>query len=147
LDFGAVLNAPHAGVIGLTEWALELWHYINGLCLLQGLNLKEMEASDMLDVLHYLFEQDTIVNSQEEYESKNSVRRVIYQSVYNRDFAYLRDVDTNKSNVSDDYEPFDEFDNYTPTTSNSVKPYTPPTNFDPDAPNPFGSALREAPLG
>jgi hypothetical protein len=106
-----------------------------------------MEASDMLDVLHYLFEQDTIVNSQEEYESKNSVRRVIYQSVYNRDFAYLRDVDTNKSNVSDDFEPFDEFDNYTPTTSNSVKPYTPPTNFDPDSPNPFGSALREAPLG
>jgi hypothetical protein len=108
-----------------------------------------MEASDMLDVIHYLFEKDATVNSQEEYDTKNSVRDVIYETVYKRKFAYStkgsRDFSSNSQ--AGNPEPFDEFDNYVPNTSNNVKPYVPPTNFNPDSDNPFGSVLREGPLG
>jgi len=149
LDFGDVLKPPHTGVIGLTEWALELWHYINGRCLLNGINLKELEVSDMLDVIHYLFEQDAIVTSEAEFDTKNSARDVIYQTVYGRDFAYSTKNSKNYSSSSESYssDPFDENGNYIPSKTNYVKPYVPPTNFDPDSENPFGGILREAPLG
>ena len=116
---------------------------------MQGLNLKELEVSDMLDVVHYLFEKDAIVTSEAEFETKNSARDVIYDSVYNKKYAYSNK--NSKYSYSDaqayDSEPFDEFDNYVPNKTNNVKPYVPPTNFNPDSDNPFGSVLREGPLG
>ena len=149
MDFGDVFKPPHAGVIGLTEWALELWHYINGRCLLNGINLKELEVSDMLDVIHYLFEQDATVSSEAEFETKNSVRDVIYETVYERKFAYSSKKSKDFDNAENSYssEPFDKDGNYIPNKTNYVKPYVPPTNFDPDSENPFGGTLREAPLG
>ena len=102
----------------------------------------------MLDVVHYLFEEDAIVTSEAEFETKNSARDVIYETVYGRKFAYsTKSKDFSSSAQAGNSEPFDEFDNYIPNTSNNVKPYVPPTNFDPDSDNPFGSVLREGPLG
>jgi hypothetical protein len=145
LDFGDVCKPPHAGVIGLTDWALELWHYINGRCLLNGLDLKELEVSDMLDVVHYLFEEDAVISSEAEFETKNNARDIIYETVYERKFAYS----SKKKKDFDEYssEPFDKDGNYVPSTTNYVKPYIPPTNFDPDASNPYSGVLRETPLG
>lgn len=101
----------------------------------------------MLDVVHYLFEDDTTVLSEEEHDSKSSVREVVYRSIYNREFAYTR-KNTQRRDFDSSSEPFDEFDNYIPpTTSTSTKPYVPPTNFDPDAEDPFGGILRERPMG
>lgn len=99
----------------------------------------------MLDVIHYLFEDDTTVASSEENESRNSIRKTLYKSVYNRDFAYA----TGDSQSRDfDSEPFDEFDNYVPpSTSTSTKPYMPPTNFNPDSEDPFAGVLKERPVG
>ena len=149
MDFGDLFKPPHAGVIGLAEWALELWHYINGRCLLNGINLKELEVSDMLDVIHYLFEQDATITSEEEFETKNSVRDVIYETVYGRNFAYSTKKSKNFNTADGQYssEPFDAEGNYIPSKTNNVKPYVPPTNFNPDSENPFGGILREAPLG
>jgi hypothetical protein len=103
----------------------------------------------MLDVVHYLFEQDAIVASESEFDTKNSARDVIYRIVYGREFAYSTKNSKNYSSASENYssEPFDEDGNYTPSKTNYVKPYVPPTNFNPDSENPFGGILREAPLG
>ena len=125
---------------------MDVYPYVNGKCLLSGVNLKEMEAIDMLDVLHYLFESDSIILSQEEFDSKQKVREIIYPMIYNEKYAY------NKQNTTPNYD-FDNMEiseddtDFSVTTSNSVKPYMPPTNFNADAQNPFGSALRETPLG
>jgi hypothetical protein len=99
----------------------------------------------MLDVFHYLFEDDTTVSSSEEHDSKNSVRTAVYKTVYNRDFAYAIKAQETKNF---DEEPFDEFDNYVPpSTSTSTKPYMPPTNFNPDSEDPFAGVLKERPVG
>lgn len=103
----------------------------------------------MLDVVHYLFEQDATVTSEAEFETKNSVRDVIYETVYARKFAYSTNKSKDFSDANQDYssDPFDKDGNYTPNKTNYVKPYVPPTNFNPDSENPFGGILREAPLG
>jgi hypothetical protein len=108
-----------------------------------------MEVSDMLDVVHYLFEQDATVTSEAEFDTKNSVRDVIYETVYERKFAYSTkgSKDFSSDTQAGNSEPFDEFGNYIPSKTNNVKPYVPPTNFNPDSDNPFGSVLREGPLG
>jgi len=113
---------------------------------MSGVNLKEMEVVDMLDVLHYLFESDSIFQSQEEFDSKQKVREVLYPLIYNEKYAYQK---TSTSNYDFDNVDFseDENINFSPTASNTTKPYIPPTDFNPDAPNPFGSVLREEPLG
>jgi hypothetical protein len=108
-----------------------------------------MEVSDMLDVIHYLFEEDAIVTSEAEFDTKNSARDVIYETVYNRKFAYStkNSKDFNAADGQYSSEPFDKEGNYIPSKTNNVKPYVPPTNFNPDSDNPFGSVLREGPLG
>jgi len=111
---------------------------------MNGIQLEELEARDMLDVLHYLFEQDTIAYSSEHFESRDNVRSVIYKNMYNIDYKY-----GSKSSSNTDYG-FDDLDgpvNAGPDIQTETKPYFPPTNFNPDAANPFGGALREAPLG
>jgi len=108
-----------------------------------------MEVSDMLDVIHYLFEEDAIVTSEAEFDTKNSARDVIYETVYGRKFAYSakKSKDFNDADGQYSSEPFDAEGNYIPSKTNNVKPYVPPTNFNPDSENPFGGILREAPLG
>lgn len=101
----------------------------------------------MLDVLHFLFEEDTIYTSSEHYESKDSMRKVVYKNFYETDYIYASDK--SQSSGSFDYG-FDDLDgpiNDIPDVKKETKPYFPPTNFDPDAANPFGTALRETPLG
>lgn len=98
----------------------------------------------MLDVLHYLFEEDAVAYSAEHYESRGKVRDIVYETIYNSKFKYSSSTPT-----ASDYG-FDDLDapvNFTPNTNREVKPYFPPTPFNPDAPNPFGAALREKPLG
>ena len=103
----------------------------------------------MLDIVHYLFDQHATVTSEAEFDTKNSVRDIIYETVYARKFAYSakNSKDFSSDAQAGNSEPFDEFDNYVPNKTNNVKPYVPPTNFNPDSDNPFGSVLREGPLG
>lgn len=100
----------------------------------------------MLDVLHYLLEEDLRYHSPEEYESINSVRSYIYKDLYKTEYKYKGESIIKKQqqnggrsyigkNASWDNLP-DEF-----STSNEVKPYIPPTPVDPDSPLPFGGIL------
>lgn len=45
---------------------------------MMGMRLLDMEACDTLDIFHVLLEEDSIVRSHEEHESKEHVRRIIY---------------------------------------------------------------------
>ena len=112
---------------------------------MSGIKLEELEASDMLDVLHYLFEEDLAVTSSEQMDAKNKYRASIYRNFYDVSYKY----GSSSSNNNYDYG-LDELDgpvNAQPNIAKTTKPYIPPTPFNPDSPNPFGGALREAPLG
>jgi hypothetical protein len=138
-----VLQPPYAGVRAFLDWATDLYPYINGKCLMSGVVLEELESSDMLDVIHFLLEDDTNFSTSEQLKAQRSMRSVIYKTFYNRKYRYA--ADPHHGAFTDDYEYDDDFNNFTPPTSNEVKPYIPPTNFNPDSDNPFG--LKEKPLG
>ena len=100
----------------------------------------------MLDVLHYLFEDDLNVATGEQLDAKNKMRKTIYKEIYNKNYFFGT---TNPSSGSYYDYGLDDIDApvNVPAMRNQTKPYFPPTNFDPNAANPFGAALREAPLG
>jgi len=110
---------------------------------------------DMLDVLHYLFEDDALSSSTHEHiEAKQRVRQMLYRDLYNREYMYA--IQSDRDYVSDDVAGEElRLDNEMPTPvdpanrSNSAFPtkrYIPPTTVNANSPKPFGSAL-DAPLG
>lgn len=112
---------------------------------MSGLALADMESSDMLDVLHYFFEEDIHVVSAESMESRSKARSAIYRDMYKTHYKY--GVDT--KSASDIYtaggdkipsDGFFESEDLTPfnTKSNDeIKPYIPPTDFN-DSSTSFG---------
>lgn len=98
----------------------------------------------MLDVLHYLLDEDMSFVNGEHAKSKSIIRESLYTNLYNQKYKYGYSENNSSFDYDSDEDPFIATGN---ATSNEVKPYMPPTPFNPDAPNPFGSALREKPLG
>lgn len=94
----------------------------------------------MLDVLHYLLDEDLSYTSGDEAKYKSSVRASLYKNIYEKNYKYK--LSDGQSSGTNDFS-----DEVAGGVSREVKPYIPPTNFNPDAPNPFQGALREAPLG
>jgi hypothetical protein len=90
-----------------------------------------MEASDMLDVIHYFFEEDTNFVSQEHAIITDRRRTRLYKYMYDSEYRYAASEPSEDSSS---------------TGSNSVKPYIEPTEFNPEGSNPFGSLL-DAPIG
>jgi hypothetical protein len=93
-----------------------------------------MEMRDMLDVVHYLFEEDSRYSSAEEAESVSAIRTSIYGRLYGTTYKYKV---KSKSSGNDM--------NYSFSDPNEVKPYIPPTEFDPESADPFGGLL-DAPI-
>ena len=87
-----------------------------------------MEASDMLDVVHYFLDEDMRYSTLEELKIHGHVRKTIFEGFYETEYKYSMSDDSLESNNSD-----------------SIKPYIPPTEVDPDSHVPFGSAL-DSPL-
>lgn len=114
---------------------------------MSGLQLAEMNASDMLDVLHVFLEEDySNAVSAEQVDARKKVRQVIYKQFYERDLLW----GSSEDNFSVD-EPLDSKVDYSDVKpfdpkAATRKPYIPPTNFNPDAPQPFGRTI-DAPLG
>lgn len=115
---------------------------------MHGVRLSELDMSDMLDVFHYFFEEDALWSSTAEHaEAKDAVRTEVYSGLYSRTYNYAAaksrqiDFDNIDAPLDDMPIPVDPFER-----SNSVKPYTPATDFNPDAQRPFGQIL-DAPLG
>lgn len=123
---------------------------------MSGVDLAELGMSDMLDVIHYMFEEDMRISSAEVSEAISKSRSILYRDFYNREYNYT----VGSSNVFpgenidpplgydtdyDDIRPVDPVRDSS-TIRRDVKPFIPATNFDPDAVNPFGTTL-DGPLG
>jgi len=113
----------------------------------------------MLDVLHYMFEEDMHVRSAEEVTSISKSREIIYKDLYGKDYKYSVTVTNNstvRSRNSGEYltasgedlypddgffenDDQDEYESY--IENNKVKDYFPPTEFNEDKLNPFGSVI------
>ena len=114
---------------------------------MSGLRLAEMDAAEMLDVIHVIFEEDyTNVHSAEQVDAKSNIRKVMYREFYEKEYNYS----SSKSDYSNlepeegvmDYSDVVPFD----PTKQATKPFVPSTEFDADAALPFGKTL-DAPLG
>lgn len=115
---------------------MDLWPYVNGKALTLGLSLAEMELSDMLDVIHFFFEEDSRYSSAEEAEGVSALRTSIYRNLYGTSYRYGTQKSKNTQTSAGSYSEF----------SDAAKPYVPPTEFDPEMMNPYGSLL-DAPIG
>jgi hypothetical protein len=117
------------------------------------MRLANIEASDMLDVIHYLFEQDVLFVSGEQVAYKDTFRKNLYENLYNSTYKYA-----NKSELDGSYgmdaldaplaeAPIEEdkIRVFSPREK-TAKPYTPPTEVKADDIKPFGSVL-DAPIG
>ena len=91
------------------------------------LDLAEMEAPAMLDVIHYFLDEDMRYSTPEEIRLHEVVRKTLMVDLYERQYKY-GSTEGKESDLGPD-----------------VKPYIPPTEVDPDAFNPFGQIL-DAPL-
>ena len=83
-----VLGPPKSAVDGLIDWATNVWPYVNGKALVNGLRLETMEASDMLDVLHYFFEESVNFSTAEQAKAADQLRIKLYKDMYNRSYKY-----------------------------------------------------------
>jgi hypothetical protein len=90
-----------------------------------------MEASDMMDVIHFFYEEDLHYSNIEEARWLDAKRKHIYKELYDEEYKYYSTSDVADQEASED--------------GGAVKPYVPPTEFDPERPNPFGSVL-DAPI-
>lgn len=112
---------------------------------MSGLQLSSMELSDMLDVIHVIFEEDlTSATSAEQIDARIVVRKIIYEQIYEREYKY--DLSSTLSGTDASTYPMEDEDEtvlpFSPSQK-TVQPYTPPTEFDADSSRPFGSVLDE----
>lgn len=106
--------------------------------------LAEMDAADMLDVIHYIYEEDMNYVSHEQAQMVENRRVAIWNTLYGYPYKYTVYKRSNEfGDVEDGIQDFTPFD---PTQRNTVKPYFPPTEFSGDDDDPFGGVL-DAPTG
>lgn len=121
-----------------------------------GLRLREMEASEMLDVVHYFFDQDNNYSTAEQAEAHSLIRRAVFRDWYGKEYRYgvpeknnsLGEQQFIPNDVGEDLEesitPVDPFKKA--SSAGQSKPFVPTTDFDDRSSKPFGSIL-DAPLG
>ena len=125
---------------------------MNGRALVHGISLGELAASDMVDVIHYFFEDDMNFTSGEQAEARSKSREKIYSTMYGRPYKYaIKDTKSQQNQFIDpDTIPFDDgpdlsgikpFD----PVKEPTKSYIPATDFNPESANPFGGTL-DAPM-
>lgn len=124
---------------------------------MSGINLKEMDVSDMVDIIHFLFEEDNHFTSEESVKSRSGLRTTMYQDLYGTEYKYKpgnQPADSGRQ-YTHSYDPdSDGFGSM--SGEDSLKPFNPKelatkgfipsTQFDPTAASPFGSVL-DAPFG
>jgi glutaredoxin 2 len=111
---------------------------------MSGIDLKELDASDMLDIIHYFFEEDLKVASGEQMDAINEVRKVVYEEFYlTKYFLAKTSSKYSTPNASGNFseESFEKITPFDPNIKNFSKGYKPPTKFDPESTKPFGDIL------
>jgi hypothetical protein len=126
---------------------MDLWPYVNGRALVNGLQLASMEFSDMLDVFHYFLEDDMNYSTAEQADARDKTRSSIYSDLYNTKYRYAAEKASIYASGSMDFdapqgiEP--EIEPFEP--KKKPKPYLEPTSINANAPKPFGDIL-DSPL-
>lgn len=111
---------------------------------MNGINLSQMEMSDMLDVMHFFMEEDFSQSSTaEQSEAKDKARELIYSSLYNRPYT-LGKKRSNYQTANSSGEFYE--DSSVDPLKEPTKSFIPATDFNPNSPKPFGDVL-DAPLG
>lgn len=119
-----------------------------------------MDASDMLDVLHYMFEEDLNNSTAEQAEAQDMYRTRIYEDLYGTTYDYASTSNKSSSSMSNgNFEIDEELEHEYMKNANAnanvpeedpikkvVKPYRPPTAINERAANPYVGVL-DAPLG
>ena len=144
-----VRRSPGKGARSLLTWGIDLWPYINGKALVNGLNLKEMDASDMLDVIHFFFEEDMNFASKEEADARSNSREIIYQDFYDYAYRYGSSKSTSSTasqgryyieeGIEESEESIVPFD----PLKGPTKAFVPATPVDASMSKPFGAVLDE----
>lgn len=136
-----ILCSPGTGARSLLTWAIDLWPYVNGKALVNGIRLEEMDAPDMLDVIHYFFEEDSRYASAEQAEASNRAREIIYSDLYNTRYPYST---SGGQGISKDFdiEPEEEITPFDPMQKKQpTKPFIAPTQVNASLPQPFGGFI------
>jgi hypothetical protein len=108
-----------------------------------------MESSDMLDVVHYLFEEDMRYSTGEEAEAVSKTRETFYRDMYDYDYKYAYNSPKQSSSKykTASTGDFDDITPYDPNIKQKPKPFIPATQFDADSGLPLsGNGLLEPPL-
>jgi len=106
-----------------------------------------METSEMLDVIHVFLEEDySNAVSAEQVDARNRIRKVMYKQFYERSLKW--GVQENDFSIDEPLETPVDYSDVKPFDPKAAtrKPYIPPTEFNPEAPQPFGRKI-DAPLG
>lgn len=112
----------------------------------------------MMDVIHFIFEEDSTYASEEQLKSQSGVRVAMYRDFYNKKYKYEY-VDPKKKNsqyqhvyvpdsdlgVMSEEEEAQAFSSREDLAQKPVMGEDTITPFDPTAPNPFGGIL-DAPM-
>lgn len=114
----------------------------------------------MVDVLHYLFEEDNHYVSEESAKSRSGIRVAMYRDMYNTTYKYeYKSAPTSGHHSAATYSSGEDLEYMTeaeeikafgPDSAGPDKPpmkppAQPPTEFDPYSPNPFAGIL-DAPM-
>jgi hypothetical protein len=121
---GGVLWTPGSAARSLLIWAIDLWHFINGKALMNGINLLEMEASDMLDVVHYMFEEDMNYSTSEQAKAHEKIRISIYRNLYNETYKYASSSSKSYTSAASNDEFFASPEE-SMESSGDIKPFNP----------------------
>jgi hypothetical protein len=111
-----------------------------------------MEASDMLDVIHYYFEEDHRYASFDEASFKDQFRSSVFKNLYKSEYEFGMSNDSTPdytdagTEIDDPLEMKQEVIEPFNPRAKSVKGFIEPTNLNENSTKPFGSILDE-PLG
>lgn len=107
-----------------------------------------MDSRDMMDVLHYFFEEDMYYSSAEQAEGRDRSRQQIYRQFYESEYPYAvaKSPSTYISTSKDfNYITEEEEEKLTPfdplQKKEATKPYVPPTQGNAKLSQPFGDVL------
>lgn len=119
---------------------------------MSGVRLLDLDSPDLLDVIHYIFEEDaTHSSTSEQSDARDNMRVSLYRGLYGVTYQYANKATSTAANFSMLDDPLDalqpeSYGNFDPSKSGPPKPYIPATNFSEDSVNPYAVNKLDAPL-
>jgi hypothetical protein len=111
-----------------------------------------MEASDMLDVLHFFFEESVNYSTAEQAKASDQMRAKLYNDLYKRKYKYAAKPGMGGYTASADFDleeenpvAKEEVQPFNPRHKEPTKSFVPATQVSTDEVNPFKGIL-DAPI-